>query len=218
MSDDNKNPARTRKLERKNPTVRITNENSGSGAEPTHVVEDKGPFKNYENRNSLPGGGEGVENRAGSDRPVTRVFGRSGPKAGGDGEPAAAVEAEDSELMGDENPVTGWLVITNGPGRGGHVKIGYGMHKIGRDATQDIVIDFGDDSISRENHAKVEYDPETREFFIIKADNRVYLNGSRVGAGGELQMKTGDMVKMGDTEMRFVAFCGPDFDWHDSDD
>ena len=51
-----------------------------------------------------------------------------------------------------DDPTVGWVVVINGPGKGRSLPLGYGMNKIGRDATQRIALDFGDKEISRENH------------------------------------------------------------------
>lgn len=211
--DPKQGAAPTRKLDKKRATVRISNDERDAPAATKPL--DGHPFQNFENRNSLPGQQESVENRAGSDKPVTKVFGRRAKPSEGAGADTDQTQAETAAQNESDNPVTGWLVITEGAGRGCFMKIGHGMHHIGRDDSQQIVVNFGDESISRENHAKIEYDPETREFFIIKGDNRVYLNGSRVGAGGEKELTTGDEIKLGETKMRFMAFCGPDFDWQD---
>jgi pyruvate/2-oxoglutarate dehydrogenase complex dihydrolipoamide acyltransferase (E2) component len=63
-------------------------------------------------------------------------------------------------------PVAGWLVVVKGPGRGGYRPVYGGLNSVGRDADQRISLSFGDDSISREEHAYVVYDEETRQFYL----------------------------------------------------
>lgn len=115
-----------------------------------------------------------------------------------------------------EKPVIGWLVIIKGPGKGRGLPLSYGKLQIGRDEGQDIPIRFGDEEITRMNHASVEYDKKTREFYLFKGENLIYLNGKRVGMGGEEKLSTGDEIELSDsTTLRFVSFCGSQFDWND---
>lgn len=114
-----------------------------------------------------------------------------------------------------DTPVVGWLVVVDGPGRGSSINISYGLSKLGRGENQEVALAFGDDEISRENHAAIEFDPKTREFFLSKGENLVYLNGSRVGQGSEAKLESGDRIEVGATKLAFVPFCGPAFDWND---
>ncbi len=114
-----------------------------------------------------------------------------------------------------DDPVVGWLVVMKGPGRGKFRPIFYGQNSIGRAPDQRISIDFGDGGISREDHAYVAYDEVQRKFFIRdngKA-NLVRCNNAPVMMPTEI--KTGDLISIGATVMRFVPFCGPEFDWLD---
>lgn len=119
-----------------------------------------------------------------------------------------------SSIESASSPTVGWLVVVSGPGKGTSLNISYGLQKIGRDPGQHIALSFGDEKISRQHHAALEYDPKLRKFFLSKGENLVYLNGERVGAGSECELKAGDQLEMGETILRFIPFCGPDFDWH----
>lgn len=114
-----------------------------------------------------------------------------------------------------EKPTVGWLIIIAGAGKGQSVAFSYGLNKIGRDEGQDIALNFGDEAISRIAHAAIEFDPKPRQFYLSKGENLVYLNGERVGAGGEKVLKMGDEIILGDTTLRFVPFCDKNFDWLD---
>jgi hypothetical protein len=107
----------------------------------------------------------------------------------------------------------GWLVIVEGPGRGTSFTVTAGVSTIGRGEDQTICLDFGDASVSRENHASIAYDEEQAKFFIGHGGKRniVRRNGNPVLATEELDH--GDHVRVGKTELRFVAFCGPEFSW-----
>jgi pSer/pThr/pTyr-binding forkhead associated (FHA) protein len=99
------------------------------------------------------------------------------------------------------------------PGPGAAFTIFEGVAQIGRGETQAVRLDFGDTSISRENHAAVAYDTEQKAFFLGHGGkaNLVRLNGRPVLSTEEL--RSGNTIRIGETTLRFVALCGPDFSW-----
>lgn len=109
----------------------------------------------------------------------------------------------------------GWVVITKGPGRGTSIAIGAGVSQIGRGDDQAIQLDFGDNSISRQNHAAIAFDDEDRKFYLGHGGkaNIVRLNGKPVLSTEPLS--DGDLIRIGETTMTFVAFCGEDFVWEE---
>jgi hypothetical protein len=115
----------------------------------------------------------------------------------------------------DADPVAGWLVVVKGPGRGGFRPIFVGMNSIGRDADQRISLSFGDDMISREEHAFIAYDEEARQFYLQHGGkaNLVRLAGRPVLSPTELQAY--DLIRIGKTTLRFIPLCGPEFAWSD---
>ncbi len=115
----------------------------------------------------------------------------------------------------DIEPVAGWIVIVRGPGRGGFRPVFVGMNSVGRGPDQRICLDFGDESISREEHAFITYDDETHTFYLQHGgkSNLVRLGGKPVLAPTEL--KPNDLFRIGNTTFRFVACCGPEFSWTD---
>jgi hypothetical protein len=110
-------------------------------------------------------------------------------------------------------PVVGWLVIIDGPGKGNYVKLGFGMNAIGRSSESRITIDFGDDQISRDNHASLTYDSKNRKFYIQHGGgaNLTYLGDSPVLQPFEL--KGNEIISIGNTRLYFVPFCGANFNW-----
>jgi hypothetical protein len=155
----------------------------------SRLVGDHGP---------LPAGGGGMSGLAPTDRassPKTQYM-----RAGADV---------------DADPVAGWLVVVKGPGRGGFRPIFVGMNSIGRDANQRISLSFGDDMISREEHAFIAYDEEARQFYLQHGGkaNLVRLAGRPVLSPAELQPY--DLIRIGKTTLRFIPLCGPEFAWSD---
>lgn len=118
---------------------------------------------------------------------------------------------DDTEM----DPVAGWLVVVKGPGRGSFAPIYVGMNSLGRDQSQRVCLDFGDDSISREEHAYITYDDETRCFYLQHGgkSNLVRLGSEPVLTPAEL--KPNDLIRIGRTTLLFVPCCGPDFSWTD---
>jgi pSer/pThr/pTyr-binding forkhead associated (FHA) protein len=111
--------------------------------------------------------------------------------------------------------VVGWVVVVSGPGQGASLTLGYGMNSIGRAPTERICLDFGDSQISRTSHASITYDPRGKKYFINHGGgkNLTYLGEDPVLT--PIELKGGEEVMIGDTTLRFVPFCGEDFDWRD---
>ncbi len=112
------------------------------------------------------------------------------------------------------DPVVGWLVVVQGPGRGNFRAIYRGSNPIGRSSKQRIPIDFGDDSISSEEQAYLVYDERKRQYQLVpnlKRPNLVYLNEAALTGNAELKVR--DKVMMGETTLMFVPLCDEHFDW-----
>lgn len=150
-----------------------------------------------------------------TDSDVTQLLTRPGRKKEEGGSTTAAAEPAPQET-GDL--VRGWLVVTDGPGRGQSVVVGTGNSSVGRDRSNRIALPFGDKQISRENHALVVYDPVNRDFWLncgMNSINLTYRNGAAVMSPTKLE--AGDKIAIGETKLRFVPLCGPDFDWEEDE-
>ncbi len=112
--------------------------------------------------------------------------------------------------------VTGWLVVVSGPGRGRYAPIFDGMNSVGRDPDQVTRVDFGDDAISRSEHAFITYDYVERRFYVhpggkpnlIRIDDKPVLQPTEI--------KAGTRISIGHTTFAFASFCGEAFDWQDA--
>ncbi len=118
-----------------------------------------------------------------------------------------------AESQSLKDPVSGFLVVISGPGRGSVCMLRYGKNSIGRDVSQAIALDHGDNRISRENHCTVTYDPVSRKFYLQPGEgkNLTYLESQPVLV--DTQLAAGNQIRVGDTELRFIPLCGQDFDW-----
>jgi len=147
---------------------------------------------------------------ADSEDPKTRLFGSHQQRAGHSEGEAGDIAPQRGP---SSDPVVGWVVIVDGPGKGVSLELGAGSNSIGRDANQKICIDFGDQEIHREKHAAIIYDPRSRRFFLQSGDTRnlTYLGDSVVLSSTELA--GGEIIALGQTQLKFVPFCGKDFSW-----
>jgi FHA domain len=118
-----------------------------------------------------------------------------------------------------QDPVVGWLVVVGGLGLGSFRAIYEGNNTIGRASSQRIPIDFGDDAISSEEQAYIRYDSSDRTFLFVPnlaKTNVVSVNDKRPTAAVPLAAM--DVITMGRTQLVFVPFCGPEFDWSELPD
>jgi hypothetical protein len=132
----------------------------------------------------------------------------------GPGETEEVADLSPEAPMAD--PVVGWLVVTYGPGRGASLQLGYGRNSIGRAPSERVALDFGDEQISRIGHAVLTYDPRGRKFYLQSGSgpNLTYIEGRDEPVLTPVILRGGEELLLGTTRLRFVPFCGPDFDWH----
>ena len=127
--------------------------------------------------------------------------------AGSEGTNTAAGSSE--EFI---EPVVGWLVCMAGPNIGRDYRICSGSNSIGRGASNRINV-TGDDTISREKHAMVIYEPTQRCFFLKPGDSSglTYLNGEYIAE--RVNLSSGDMIGLGQSQFMFVPLCWEKFGW-----
>lgn len=111
-------------------------------------------------------------------------------------------------------PVVGWLVCTDGEEKGTCFNLKGGRNFIGRSLNMDIVVK--DNSVSREKHAVILYEPKKREFLVQPGESRelFYLN-EEVVLGFE-KLKPYDVIQVGNTKLTFMPFCSEKFSWEDA--
>ncbi len=111
-----------------------------------------------------------------------------------------------------KNAVVGWLVCVRGSNAGRDYRIRPERNFIGRSASMDIPLE-SDESVARDRHAIVSFDPRTREFWIQPGDSSgmVYLNGGAVHVPQRLKER--DTIEIGRTKLVFVPFVNDRFQW-----
>lgn len=109
-------------------------------------------------------------------------------------------------------PVAGWLVCIKGPSFGASYTLKTGRNFIGRGSDMDVVL-AQDNSVSRQKHAIVLYEPRKREFIVQPGDSRelFYLNDDVVL--GPEHLKAQDVLTVGNTSLMFFPCCGENFSW-----
>ena len=216
---------KTRKVDPDEGRARTRNRNARTRVEEpvTGVHETPGPGRTSgagRSRFEDPTQKVDAERRRGQREPGegrTRVYRRrsDGPDAG----PGPAARPRPSGAADPmDDPVVGWLVVMEGPGQGQVCRLGSGRNRLGRGAGSEVRLDFGDEQISRENHAVVSYDFVNRTFYVQHGDGRnlTYLGDAPVLTPTPLEAMQD--IRIGGTTLRFVPFCGPDFDWQDVQD
>ena len=109
----------------------------------------------------------------------------------------------------------GWLVVVSGPGRGNSIAIRSGVSQIGRGDDQVVQLDFGDSSISRNNHASIAFDEESRGFFLGHGGKSNIVRANDAPVLTTMALNHGDLIRIGETTLQLVAFCGSHFTWSD---
>jgi hypothetical protein len=110
------------------------------------------------------------------------------------------------------DPVVGWLVCVDGPGKGRDFRIHTERNFIGRGPSMDISIP-GDETISRDRHAVLTFDPKKKQFWIQPGESTgmVYLNGEAIYV--PQQLKERDVIEVGQSKLQFVSFVHDGFQW-----
>ncbi|MDR1272732.1 MAG: FHA domain-containing protein [Clostridiales Family XIII bacterium] len=131
---------------------------------------------------------------------------------------SASYAIEDSETVSfyDQTlglePVVGWLICVEGYHLGRDFRLKAGRNFVGRSPSMDVAL-TNDDTVSREKHAIVVYDPLSHKFLIQPGESKElsYLNDNAVMASTELRPR--DVIKAGATKLMFFACCDEYFNW-----
>ena len=109
-------------------------------------------------------------------------------------------------------PVVGWLVCTDGVNKGTDYRLHQGRNFIGRSPEMDVCI-LGDNTVSRSSHAIVVYDPRSNVYLAQPGSSKelFYVNDKLVL--NPVELKTMDLLNIGNTKLMFVPLCGEQFHW-----
>jgi len=179
----------------------------GSSEDKTRIINSPPP---------IPGQSGGETTRMSGtrhDEDKTVILGPSTRRrAAASGADGSAAEPKDHM----HDPVVGWMAIVSGPGAGDYVRLGYGMNSIGRADDQRCKLNFGDEKISRQNHASITYDPRGRKFYLQHGGGQNLTYVGEIPVLQPTELKGGEFLIIGNTVLRFVPLCGADFDYQEA--
>ena len=115
------------------------------------------------------------------------------------------------EKLGVE-PVVGWLVCIEGVNIGVDYRLKSGRNFLGRAQSMDVAIK-GDNSVSRDRHAILVYEPKSHTFLVQAGESKelCYLNDKVVLTADEI--KANDILTVGETKLMFFPCCSNVFNW-----
>lgn len=153
---------------------------------------------------------------------ATRILHPSLDQKSTDGPSSLSETAERASATINQNetstPVVGWLVVIEGPGRGDFRPIFYGNNTVGRSPSQRIALNFGDDAISSEEQAYIQYNYKKREFlFIPNLAKPNILEVNEDNPSGPIPLNSYDKIRIGETTLIFISLCGDRFEWSELD-
>ncbi|MCI7061734.1 MAG: FHA domain-containing protein [Lachnospiraceae bacterium] len=107
---------------------------------------------------------------------------------------------------------TGWLVCTSGNMIGESFSIREGKNLIGRSTSMDIVLLY-ENSVSRENHAYIEYNAASHSFMLATdhTENQISVNDEKLSE--PVLLSDRDQISLGKCTLTFIPFCTDDFHW-----
>jgi hypothetical protein len=126
----------------------------------------------------------------------------------GEAEPPAAA----AQAAVPAGPVTGWLVVLDGPARGRDLRLGIGRSFLGLDDAGAPITLSADAPLSA-RQAVVVYDAEKNSFVLLPGSSQelCYLGEEAVLAPGPLT--GGETLRLGGAALTFVPLCGGAFHW-----
>jgi hypothetical protein len=129
------------------------------------------------------------------------------------GDKPGATRRAGAEIASPKNdPVVGWLVCLAGPDRGRDFRLHAEKNFVGRSPLMDVCV-AGDETVSRDKHATVIFDPKKQAFWALPGDaaGLVYVNGDIVHTPTQIQRD--DVLEVGQTKLVLVPFCGEKYSW-----
>lgn len=105
---------------------------------------------------------------------------------------------------------TAWLVCVEGKEKGKSYVIHPGRNFAGRSSDMDITLS-DDNSISREKHFSIVYEPKSITFYLVSGAGYTYVNNEAVSE--KKVIVDGDMIQTGHSKYIFVPFCKEGREW-----
>jgi hypothetical protein len=127
--------------------------------------------------------------------------------------------ADVAEEQTDDGPYVGCLVVVAGKARGRAFGLRYGRNCIGRDVGEHVRLNFGDEEISRNQHACVLHDPVNGDYYVEpgkSTPNLTYLerDGQMKPVLTATLLNDGDRIRVGGTTLMLSPFR---FNWRQNE-
>ena len=119
-------------------------------------------------------------------------------------------EASTGEKPGVPRCVAGWLVCVREAEYGSGFPLYAGFNRIGRASGNDIILN--DPQASREEHCSVIYEEKRNVFYLFPKDGNLTYLGEEL-AGQAQEIRHGQIITIGGTQLQFVAFCMGETKW-----
>ena len=107
---------------------------------------------------------------------------------------------------------TGWLVCTNGNMIGQSFPLLEGSNQIGRSTTMDIILLY-ENSVSREDHACITYDPSNQSFTLSTDQKENVTRVNEKDYTKPIVLHDRDSITLVTCTLTFVPFCNTNFQW-----
>ena len=107
---------------------------------------------------------------------------------------------------------TGWLVCIKGNMIGESFPIREGKNRIGRSTAMDIILLY-ENSISREDHACILYEPANRTFTLTSKHTQNIVKVNDQEPSGFITLHNRDVITLGKCTLVFISFCNEVFGW-----
>lgn len=148
---------------------------------------------------------EGSKTRV--ELPADMSNGNAGAASDANGDPDITAQEAASQ------PVVGWVIIIDGPGKGQSFELTFGMNPIGRNPGNKVALNFGDDLISGDDHFSIAYDDRSQSFLVAARSGRnlVYIGDDPIIDSRTLE--SGTELNVGNTTLKFMALCTKDWTW-----
>ena len=127
--------------------------------------------------------------------------------------PKLIAEEPAEALTSDTDPCVGWLVVWDGPGKGTSHALQPGLNKVGRGADCDVVLNFGDTTISNDGLVGIGYDPRRQNFAFVNLGSKNPPDRNDEAVWTQSELKDSDKLLIGDTTLIFVEFCNKERNW-----
>lgn len=185
----------------------------GAAIPPTEPIAPAGG--NYGGGAAIPptapvSGGGNFGGGVGPTIPVGRDSAPAGGPVNAFSRPTESVNYSTGGAVQTE-PVVGWLVCVEGPLRGVDFRLHDGYNFIGREEG-DIHLQ-GDNTVSRQRHAVVAFYGKRNTFHVGPADGRNIIELNDEPVFNHTEMKSFDILTVGNTKLMLVALCGDKFNW-----